>query len=145
MTRKVYHKDKKTSPSNNFLFKNTFKVPLQYLFNVVILFKTVFYPIFNLFFKCFLTWKKLRKPGEKLQKNTWQPEYKHRFVNNTYFRYTKFVFSWKTFYFLFKIFTQRTIFYHTILNYLVKQTFICINGKWTLYSKSSITFLFKFV
>ena len=72
-----------------FLLKNTFKVALQYLSNVFILFKTVSY--FKLNFKLKIdhkmctfksleeiwkTWKKFGKPGKNLEKTVkkeWQP------------------------------------------------------------------------
>ena len=44
MTQKICYIDKKfLSSSNNFLFENTFKVALQYLFNVFILLNIVSY------------------------------------------------------------------------------------------------------
>ena len=49
MTQKIYHIDKIILSSSVFLkLKNRFKIALQYLFNVVILFNTVFYLKLNL-------------------------------------------------------------------------------------------------
>ena len=49
LTQKIYHIDKKKLSSLKiFLSKNTFEVSLQYLFNVFILFNTVFLLKFKL-------------------------------------------------------------------------------------------------
>ena len=71
MTQKIYPIDEFfLSPSKFFFSKNIFKVALQYLFNVFIL--------FNIVFKLYFKLRKDPKIGtfknlEKILKNKWQP------------------------------------------------------------------------
>ena len=78
--KKIYHIDKLFCHHLKlFLLKNTFKVALQYLFNVVIEFNTVFYLKLNFKLKIdqrrvlSKTWKKFRKPGRNFSKTSGNP------------------------------------------------------------------------
>ena len=79
MTQKISHIDKNVFHHQHFLLKNTFKVALEYLFNVFILFKTVSYLKLNLKLKVdpkMCTFKNLEeifKTWKKIAKNIWQP------------------------------------------------------------------------
>ena len=77
--QKIHHINKKfLSSSKIFLLKIIFKVALQYLFNVFILFNTVY---LKLNFKLqtdpkvcnFKTWRKFLKPGKNLPKTFGNP------------------------------------------------------------------------
>ena len=77
----MYHIDKKKlSSSKIYLLKNLFKVVLEYLFNVFILFNTVFYLKLNFKLKIDLkmcTFKNLEEiliPGENFPKTFGNPD-----------------------------------------------------------------------
>ena len=81
MTQKICHINKIfLSSSKNFLLKNTFKVTLQYLINIFILFNTVSYIEIRLKLKIdpkictFKNRKKLRKPGKNFEKTSGNPD-----------------------------------------------------------------------
>ena len=80
MTQKIYHINNIIlSSSKNFLLKNTFKVTLQHLLNVFVLFNTVSFIEINLKLKIdpkMFTFKNLEeiwKTWKKFRKNEWQP------------------------------------------------------------------------
>ena len=78
MTQKVYHYDKIFCCHQNFFVKNTFKVAKQYLFNVFMLFNTVFYlKLLKIDQKMRIlkTRKKFEKPGKKFEKFKNNPEH----------------------------------------------------------------------
>ena len=82
MTQKIYHKIKSSKICHDqkfFLLKNTFEVPLQYLFKVFILLDTIFYLELNFKIKIdqkictFKNLEEILKTWRKFAKNIWQP------------------------------------------------------------------------
>ena len=80
MTQKVYHIDKNNLTLLNFFSNNTFKLALQYVFHVVVLFDTVFYLKLNFKLRqtkkrvcTFKNLKKFRKPDRNFSKANGHP------------------------------------------------------------------------
>ena len=79
LTQKIYQTDNFFLTSSNFFIKYTFEIALQYLFNVFILYNTIFYLKLNFKLKIdpkmctFKSLEEILKNCKKFWKNEWQP------------------------------------------------------------------------